>query len=721
MSYSTENAKDNASRNMFVVVRPKLRVTSWTLHSGSVYYNDFSYGYVTAVMVDGVALTAGSSGSLSAGEFYYDSSAGRLYIRKTSGTPSGSDWIVATFELYFATKETYWYRKPTDSATTEVFWPGSILNAPTVTRSSSDVIFGFIPTNASGFSVANEASYLQPLLHDGSFYNAEVLIYHSAGTLSTSNAQQIYGGFCGGVSFNDSELSFSLIDKSYRLNEKWSNGAYNDRFANADPQYTRTFIRTSLGTGSSHSIGVNSDYNASSPTTSNNRKWSFTSAASGALSFDITATTINTTTEFVLNSTDIKKLKVGDKIYRNAAGYDSAIVNIFFNTGIVTFSAAPTLSGNTFTVIGVIDVRLVQGTSVYTLLNGRDYVDAYHSADGTYGITLTSSAEANVGASTIAPNNGDYVVGYIRPPEVNPTVGGSSLYAGSNYWNNPIVILYHVLKDRMGFAEADIDTSTFSSLASSIRLKGDFMPLFNLTVPDILGDEPPTYGEVIGKILSGCLLRMFVNNSGQFTLSQLENFSTADLSITDGDLIQPSYSYDYSNSGSVNVFSSPIEIVVGYVKHGGGFIPENLESLRYPFETVNGSANSYLYGSEFVRDVNCQLTGALNTTTTTFNGTTEYNFTATYGESTFALQKRRYGQLIAERRGRLACKIKAGAHNLELGDFVTVSRSRQPGFAYAANTLSDRNYVVVEVTKGLGGVDFILDDQKGIEDNSGDW
>ena len=413
MSYSTENAKDNVARNMFVIIRPKLRIETWTLHSGSVYYHDFSYGYVTSVMVDGAALTAGSSSSLSAGQFYWDHSARRLYVRKTSGAPAGTDWIVVTFELYFSTKEAYWYRIPTDSTTDQVFWSGSIVTAPTVTRSASDTIFGFIPTSVSGFSAVNDAECLQPVLHDASFYNAETLIYHSAGELSTTNVQQIYGGLCGNYSFTDKTIDIGLIDKSYRLNEKWSNGIYNERFANADPALTGTAIKSRTGDrifgfylDKTNAIGVNSDYNASSPSTSDNRKWSFITAADGNPSFDITATTITTPINFTISTSDAKKLKVGDQVYRNASGYESSIKSINLSTGVVTFDNAPTRSGNTFTVRGVVDVSLVQNGTVYGLLNARDYVDAYHSADGTYGITLTSSAESNVGASTIDPKIG---------------------------------------------------------------------------------------------------------------------------------------------------------------------------------------------------------------------------------------------------------------------------------------------------------------------------
>src|SRR4051812_27447791 len=101
MTYSTLLEDEGVNAQFLCVLKPARRVTSWTLVSGSVYSNAFDYGYVVGVAVNGTDLTAGSSSSLSAGQFYWDSEAETLYVRKSdSVAPLAGDWIIITYEIY---------------------------------------------------------------------------------------------------------------------------------------------------------------------------------------------------------------------------------------------------------------------------------------------------------------------------------------------------------------------------------------------------------------------------------------------------------------------------------------------------------------------------------------------------------------------------------------------------------------------------------------------
>jgi hypothetical protein len=702
---------------MFVVLRPRRRVTSWTLSSGSVYYNDFSFGYVSGVSVNGTALALGSSSSLSAGQYYYDNTLQRLYIRKTSGTPSGSDWIVVTFELFLSTHECYWYRNPVDDTSQEVYWRGNITSPPTVSRNASDIIFGYIPTSVTGLTCVNDPYYFQEIIHDSSFNNADVLVYHQAGSLSTANFQQIFGGFCGSYSFDDKQISFDLLDKGYRMNEKWNNGGGLNTFPVSysgnlvDPARARTFIRSIYGQSildATELIGVNLDYVDNSPGTSDNRDWGFQSSAIADPYLDITILATNTASDFDVSLADAKKLMVGDKVFGSiAGGYVCEITGIDLSTGNVTFDQPPYVPGSTFRVMGIYGVKLIQNGVAYSLLTNRDYEDYnFNTGFGCYGLRLSSTAEANVSASTIDPANGDYIIAQVRGANPSATVGGSPFYSGILPHMNPLHILYGILRNRLQIPEASIDTSTMQSLSTSLRLTGDFAPLLNISIPDILGDEPPTFGEAIAKVLTSCFLRMFINNEGKFTLSQIGEFTTADAAFTEDDLINIKYEYRYGESGGAKIFTRPFEAATGKA--------QAISIPYYPYTENEYDANNYLHNNEFFRDIETRLTpNTIDTTATTLDGIAEYGSTA--------IATTRYEQLVGERKCRVYCTIKSGAHGLDIGDFVTITRSRQPGFSYNTETTNSRNYVVIEITKSLGGVDLVLDDQKGVEDNTGDW
>lgn len=731
MSYTTENAKDNVARDMMIVLRPRYRITSWTLYSGSVYYAPWTYGYVTSLYETDTAMTSQTSTSLSATQYYYDHSAQRIYMRMTdSAAPASTDFLIVTFEMHLATKECYWHRVPTDDSTTEVFWRGILTQTPTVSRNASDIIFGFIPTSVTGLSCVNEPTYFQKIIHDLSFNTADALVYHVAGDIETANIQQIFGGYCGDYSFNDKELNVTLLDKGYRMNEKWSNGTdgrdyYQSAGSNVvQPDRIRTTIKSCFGSDindASQVLGVNVDFDDSSPTTSENRDWAFTTRQSAESGMDIPIVTVNTATNFTVSTTNAKKLVVGDFVRRTGAGYTAQITSVNTSSGVVVFDNAPDTTGSLFRVTGAYNAKLVQSDVVYSLLYERDYTDSSYVDILCWGIQLRTTAEANAGAATIDPNNGDYIVAEIRGQTIAPTSGGSPFYTGIHPHSNPIVILYHILKDRMGFAESDIDLATFASFSTDLRLKGNFRPIVSLTSPDTIGDDFSNYGDVIALILASCFCRLFINNEGKFTLSAIEAFDSADKTISDDDLISVNYEYGYGNTGKINVFSRPIETSTAFDKGTQGAILPISEAVKYPYDLVNYDVNKYLHKSEFRREVNIRLAGAIDSTKTTLNGADEYDFSATYSENASDCWKRKFKHLVGERKSILKCQVKSGAHGLDIGSFVTVTRSRQPGFDYDESTTNSRNYVVIEITKGLGGVDMVLDDQKGVEDNTGDW
>ena len=66
-------------------------------------------------------------------------------------------------------------------------------------------------------------------------------------------------------------------------------------------------------------------------------------------------------------------------------------------------------------------------------------------------------------------------------------------------------------------------------------------------------------------------------------------------------------------------------------------------------------------------------------------------------------------------------KTKNRFFDSQINDVIRISRDRQPGFSFSDGTDQNRDGVIVSAFKGLNEIEIELDDQKGIEDNSGSW
>lgn len=719
MSYAVESVKDSVRREMLIVLKPKRRIEStlWTLHSGNVYVTPITYGYVTAVAVNGTALTAGSSASLSAGQFYFDYSGQDLYIRKSnSAAPQTTDWVVITFEIHLAQSEFLWHRNPLDSSTDVVLYRGLVKQTPTISRSSGETLFGFAQVEATSFTCVNESTLFQELLYDASFANADVVIYHLAGKLAVANIERLHTGLCGSVQFTDLEINFPVIDKSYRFDETISNDngtlRYPHKFSGidgtgTDPAFADTVIRNLYGC-KSMMRGVCIDYNNSSPTTSQNRSWAFCSNL-GDLFFTTVGTVIGDTSTTVKTFVDgeyhdlrdlylsgITSIKIGGSV-TSITGYDDNTQSITISPG-GSPKAGQTVESINFANVYL--VRLGSGNTAtwYSLTYSTHWSPAFLSND-SFGITLINNVEGALGISTINPET-DIVIATAFGTLISPTVGGGRIPAGSS---NPIVILYHLLLERMGMAESEINTTSILTAAEAT-----FDIICTVRIPDDLeSSSMPTYREVIARLLATAFCRAYIDGDGKFTVVPIGAAGTPALTLTDDDIISLQYESNYDDVGRVELFNGPTEAILARTK------ADILASA-----TTGTGQYSYKPEVVSIAEANYEANDYIHERAATQSVHTYFNSSFISANPTYA---NRIAQMLGERRGRVTCFVKVGAHGLELGDTVRITRERQPGFDYSDGTTNSRDYVVVAIKKEVNGVSLVLDDQKGIQDNTGDW
>lgn len=716
MSYSVENAKDNIRHDMFVRLSPRIRILTWTGYSGSVYRVSFNH-HVASVRQEDQDLdsTEGSSVSLSAGQYYYDSENKFLYFRKAdSAAPDSTDWIVITYELYLSTIDGYWHRTPTDSASQVVFWNGLITESPSVSRNSSDQMFGFSPVSASPLSFINDAAYFQEDLHESSFNEASAEIYHCAGSLSVANIQKLFTGLCGDIGFTDRSITISLLDKIWKLYSPMGNGDLLDYYAPTTTGPDGTDLdRSSSGQSIRNVYGYAKALRAvcvtsvnDSPTSSNNRDWSFLSLEHG--NNTLSATIVSVDTAFIFY------VSIANSILFERA-YNLGFINLIINGVQEEISAIDTSTGKITTTttngaVAAATVNLIPYANIYLITENAWHKLTFGSANDytltgigydSYGVRLTTTVESSRAISVINPQT-DFIMADVLGHNIAPTIGGSPF----SHSYSPTAALYHILKTRYGMAESEIDTTAFTAVDAASDIN-----YCSAVIPASLDDQFPSYLDVVSKFLTTQLLRSFIDSDGKFSIKQVGPAATpADLSVTDNDISIVGYSYAGADVASVSfknlqtgkwVVRSKADITGAAVSGTGptydtSYLNESFFPLGF---SANASINSYLHKSNRISELDSYFISD--------NSTSAY--------------LTRLSQVYGDRRCRLICIIKSGAHGLDIGDTVEITREKQPGFEYDGTTENSRKYIVVEIEKQLSQVRLVLDDQKGIEDNTGDW
>lgn len=628
MTYSTNMTKDISRKEMFVILRPRYRPTSFTFFSGSTYYASFDFGPVTSLSINGFVLTEGTSTTLFANQWYYSASEGRIYFQK-SVAPTSDDWVVLTFEAYFSTFDTVWYKDPTDSSTALVHWHGIITQPPVISQADDQNIFGYSPVQDTVMTCVYDAEHMQEWMYEITFSKGDVVVYHMVGDLQTANIVKIFTGIGGRHTLTDDTFQIDIIDKSYILDQPLNNTTSDVEFDDTvEPQFRLTPIPVYFGPGRIFRA-VCIDYENSSPTTSDNRQWVVCSNG-----------------------------------HEGVGGGGGWVVNNATSASLVVGTTSYNLSG-----------LYSNSSDVGTLGIG-------------IGIVLSSSAESSLGIGTINPDE-SYVLISRNGASVDQSMNGSAFDVDELYPSS-VRLIYHFLRSIVGLAESEINTTSFSTADAAVTRYCEVL------IPAD-GGEYPTVKEIITRLCANDFLRTYFDKDGKFKVRVIEPAAVSpDLELTDDDLFDVSYSFDTNDVSQVTIRWVDSEL---YSVSKGGFVGYR----RLPSEkTSTYGGPTYLYEDERERVI---YTYGYN------NGTPTV-------EQDFA---NKYGQLLGQRRGLMSCLVKAGAYELELGDTVKITRKKQPGYAYDGETENARSYVVTQIRKQIDGVYLVLDDQKVIEENSGDW
>ena len=686
MAYSDLLSEEGINAQYLAVLRPARRVSSWTLNAGSVYYSNFDYGYVYSVSINGVELTAGSSTTLSATQFYWDNDLQRLYVRKTDSTaPSGSDYIIVTYELFLGTFDAHWYRKPTDDTTTVVYFDPVISDVPEIKSNVKELLFGVLPTLSTSIKLINAEHVFEKHVYDSSFLNKEILIYHWLDDLSTDNIRLVQKGRMGDVTYNRGTISIrvfdnlNLFEKEFRSTQEFFNLT---DYPSCDPAFVGKPVRTVYGVLDGF-VPVNISYVRDNPTTSNNRTWIV--RADGNLLNDVStsvpASPVSTTTRTYVSS--VVGLKVGDAVWIDKASDEYKIVTVVGANYIEhsALSVAAT-TGDLVKRSSVGSIDIVQNGKRYSALYNRDYTVTTHATNALQ-FTFSTSLESNLSMpSTLS--SADQVFCRVYGKQNNVTISGGSFGTNSSTYGNLCniqVILFNVLKRYAGLSESDINLSSFSGLTLTDEI--------GIAIPETVRGDYPKIKDVLTRILPTGLLRLYLDFDQKWKVSALAPISSTTKTITDEEIIVNSidYSFDFGDVCS--------DFVVSY-------------NHRESSET--GEANYSLVKSQ---SLNAKYLHSINKT---FSQQSLHIDSS--GAQTLA---NRLSYVLGDRQGEITLSTKNRFFDNIVGDDIAVTSTKLPGFDYDSETENSRNFRINQIDKSLRRVKIVLTDQKGAQDNSGSW
>lgn len=684
MSYNDLILQEGVKSNYLVVMKPQVRVDTWSFHAVSIYKNSFLFGNIINVSINGVALTEVFTASLLAGQYFWDYTNSVLYVRKSDSTaPTTTDFIIATIEIYVGTSDAHWYREPINSSSRIVYFDALITTPPEIKISMSDGLLGYIPVGTTTIKLDNSEHTLEYHLYYASYNQKDVDVYHWLGDLDVLNIKKVMQGKLGNITADYNSISIQIKDsidifsKEYRLSGL--NNFYSvSLFPGLDINHLGRPIRYVYGMVNDIYC-VNIDYSEINNLL--NRNWVVRNDGSNTSSFSSTvpAAPVSTANRTYLNS--VIGLNIDDKIYLNhGAGYIATVLAVGSNYVDHNNIGVPATTGTVVTRGTVGNAFLIQGGVTYPLYYTRDWIET--STNNCLVLALTAGAEASIGANPINPKY-DKIYCRVYGKQNNVTIGGNPFGSDSaKYGNltNPAVILFDILKGSLGLSETQINTTDFSDLSTLIGLQE-----VGFSIPRTLGNNFPKYTEILTDFIQSNLLRIYQDNDNKWTASKYSLLTSGwDFGLYDDEILRGSinYSFDYSDLVS--------DIIIQYL----------YSEVTNEYQKAAYTNNLTVY----LHNISKQNT---------------YN-TILLNSSDASQLSIRIGSIFGDRQGRLSIDSKNRFFTAEISNIINLFLEKLPG-CYYNGSMYNRLYRIIELNKSLRRINILLDDQKGAQDNAGSF
>lgn len=749
MSFAVNIADEAIQKHALVILKPRARVTGWTqVGSSTVWYADVSdLGPIARVWATSdLEFEKDEASPTVHGHFWHDQDNDRLYVKLNTLSLSGSVYgpdgtgsdpggfqdvygpcsvgMSAEFELYFADDALTGPSDPLDADSPVVDWLPVLERAPVTKLGDRISLYGFSPIQQSSLEIENQDGFLTPLLYAKSFKLAVVRSFILADSdlergVANGNVQEIFRGYAGRPSMSaDGMVSIPCSDPLQILNSEASPAARFSvtEFPLAQPEATVSgsewFIRRVRGMVENH-VPVNVDFSLAE-TTSNNRKFvthegtgtagNYTATVDFANGGNSGTRTYLTTTPYVNVGDDVVIVKGGVTKYAKVTTISRAAK--YFEHSAITGTFG---SGDTITRFYIGWVKIKDSDGIWwNLVGGRDYTMIDTATLGNNpdwkGFRLADNFEAALSfpGGVYDPSIHEILCRVYgtdtldKYPDGTTDVGAVTQYGGVA--SQAVSILYWMLIEA-GIPEDFIDQASF--VAASSHSLGIAIPQ---TVSATSADPWRNY---INLVLQSMIWKLDLRNASgalKVGITATAPFTTADFDADDQEL--RNFSFEIEDEDIYN----------------------RVQLIYAPRETTRPSDSNIYYGdSEAPQQADTTLTVAKTNHLARDHHLTVQTFSLEGGILQYVASEAqkiadRYSYALGDRRAFYSADLGAEfVASGNLGSSWNISRKQLPGYAFDPDTDRTRQTALIEVQKSSQGVTLVLEDQKGIQDNSGNW
>lgn len=684
--YTTLLNEEGIQSQFLIVLKPVVKETGFTLHASGVYKKTFSLGHVYTVEIDGVALTEGSSSTLSNNSWFFDSITSTIYIKLT-GSDINSNYVVVGFEIHAGTTDAHWHRIPTETTSRVVYFDPIVIKSPSIKHTVSNSLFGFMTIQSSSITINNAEHGFEKFLDRCSFNKRDIDVYHVVNkfdsqsfTIDTANIKKAFSGIMGNVDYSGAKISIRVYDRISKFDREYRRASGNffgsTSFPLLDPNYEGKPIRSIYGYAQVKAINV--DLNTTAPTTSTNRIYAVRAEGANlnAKSTTVIASPSSTTTRTYLSS--VTGFMAGDSVHFNKSTQEYKTITSVGINFIEHAALAVACTTSDIVLRGTISAVTIDYSGVqYSAMYVRDYTETV--VNDVLCLQLTASCESNLSIGTFQGYENITVKCYGK--QNNVTLGGSAFGTNSTTTGNltnTAAILVDILKTNLGISESDIDTASFTAL-KNLNIESGF------AIPYSTNSDFPKYKQILSDLLLSLLSVFWIDTNGKYKIEQRAPYTSATYDTDDNEILKDSFSvgFDYDDLRS--------DIIVMY----------NLKEDR---ET----GNKKTFTSEtakFLHSENSQETFKTNLIL-----------------DTQALElAERISYILGDRKSTTEISVKNRFFLSEINDTIEIERTKIPGTDFNGVTTGTKSYRIVEIDKGLNKINITLDDNKGISDNTSTW
>jgi hypothetical protein len=678
----------------------------------STYYWSFSYNPVT-VEINGRVITETNSIPTNTERYYWDSATNRLYLCQSTSILSGwptTTIATVTYYLHFSTEPVYTYETPTNSATDKVHWEPWLLEVPSVSRTVTDALVGFIPIIPTGLTIQNYTQFFNNLFISTSFNKCEIKMWkYQEGEIVVPLISTLISDVS--TDYNAVRITVEddteIFNNEIRPNQDGESDYYfSSDFAGLEPSaegYPKRIVY-----GSNYLKLINLDYSTSTSGT-DNQEWGVMAASMAEtdslirsfyhlIDFGVGKTTVgapttriylsldtNQFTSFV-NSNEYMLLQNSITAYSDPPTYGSDLRNITaVNIGSKYFDIN---SAFTFMQVAGENAFVPQVPFVWYGTSPTNRTLAYGLLN-YYG--RKSNGSANIKFFTSPITSGDTVVALVNGVQFTDTDFSDSWTStisdrgyGQNCAFRGIGILYEILVNYAGIAASNIDKATFLAevdLSDSVDV--------SFALPETTSGQFPKIKDVINKLLLSCSgMRLFKNADLNWTISRLAPFATEDLELNDNFIQAIDSQYTHSD-----VYSD-IKFRTSFAEVSATLVEDSY--YNYNYENLKAK---HLYKIDRQKEIDVWTLPPPSLPD--FDGLVE-----------------NIVNVFNARQGRHSIKIaKDIADNIGINDEHNIVREKIGGLAYVDGTEQTLKSRVVEVRSNKDNYTIIVDDQLGLGDN----